>query len=532
MLEFKDLKVGDLRKIINHYNKHMKINGISKMLKKDLLKNIETYLFIDKSGNIKLKVSEPEKEKSSDSNNGYALHAVLISSSIPFDEAFKEAQNIMKKKKFFHRETKNQYRFRNIPKQKFESKSFRSKKINKDITLIYGKLKAEHMHLEGSGVLDWIKEKASALKNTVKSGIETVKGFLKPQGVEAVKSIGKEILKPRIGYNNLSTKTLKTYGDIPIKELYIIRTPISDKLNTAINLVSLGKWEELKSKYHFDKLFHLGLVAKLGTGKEIIMEKNDVLNITPDFKKESNSEILDVPFKQALTINEILEQARQKVGDDKFFLYDSFNNNCQGFIKMLLENQGLFNSKNKEFLFQDLKDIYAELPDYVPKVMSGFTRVGAIVNKLLGKGQSKEIIMKSKDFIKEHKNLISLLRKSKNPEFLKEADDQAKELKKLTGGGYNLEGSGFLDFFKEYGSKFIKWLSGSKGNEPSNQPSNQQDNELANLGITDRASLLKWMKKNHPDKGGDTAVFQRVLSKAQSAGLKVGQGRYRKKDKL
>ena len=520
MLEFKDLKVADLRKIINHYNKHININGISKMSKKDLLQNIETYLFVDNSGNIKLKVSEPEK--SGGGNNGYALHAVLVSSSIPFDKAFKEAQDIMKKKKFFHRETKNQYRFRNIPKTKFESKTFKSKKINKDITLVYGKLKPEHMHLEGSGIFDWIKDKATALKNTVSSGFEKVKGFLKPEGVKVVETIGKEIFKPREGFNNLSTKTLNDYGNDPIKELYIIRTPISDSLNTAINLVSLGKWSELKKKYGFDKLFHLGLVAKLDSGKEIIMEKNEVVNITPNFKNADNSEKLNVPFNGSLSINKILNSARTEVGDKKFFLYDSFKNNCQSFVKMLLENQGLFNSKTKDFLFQDLKDIYSELPDYVPKVMSGFTNVGAFANKILGKGQDKKIVMKQKDFIKEHKHLISLLREFKNLKLSKEANKQSKELKEvtgLTGSGYDLEGSGIFDFLKEYGSKFLKWLSGSKGNE--------QENELAKLGITNRASLKQWMRKNHPDKGGDEEVFKRIVSKAHNAGIMVGQGKKR-----
>jgi hypothetical protein len=69
----------------------------------------------------------------------YELHAVIISKNIPLDEAIKISQEIINnKKRTFYRETKNSYRFRNIPKTKFDKKTFRSKKINKNITLIFG----------------------------------------------------------------------------------------------------------------------------------------------------------------------------------------------------------------------------------------------------------------------------------------------------------------------------------------------------------------------------------------------------------
>jgi hypothetical protein len=52
-----------------------------------------------------------------------------------------EAVKFKTSKGLFMRETKLSYRFRNIPKTKFDPKSFRTKKINKNISLIYGTLK-------------------------------------------------------------------------------------------------------------------------------------------------------------------------------------------------------------------------------------------------------------------------------------------------------------------------------------------------------------------------------------------------------
>jgi ABC-type antimicrobial peptide transport system ATPase subunit len=73
----------------------------------------------------------------------YALHAIVIDKSLPIDKAKKMAQDIIKDtSKTFYRVTGDSYRFRNIPKTKFDPKTFRSKIINKDITLIFGELKS------------------------------------------------------------------------------------------------------------------------------------------------------------------------------------------------------------------------------------------------------------------------------------------------------------------------------------------------------------------------------------------------------
>jgi hypothetical protein len=90
------------------------------------------------------------------------LHAVIIRKPITLEKAREIASEyINNKKRNYYRETNTSYRFRNIPKQKF--KSFRSKKINKVVTLIYGSGFAERGNvgggITGSGFFDSIKDK-------------------------------------------------------------------------------------------------------------------------------------------------------------------------------------------------------------------------------------------------------------------------------------------------------------------------------------------------------------------------------------
>ena len=50
-------------------------------------------------------------------------------------------------------------------------------------------------------------------------------------------------------YNNVSRRTLEKFGNEQIRTLQIARTPLTPMLGVLINTISLGKWNELLSKY-------------------------------------------------------------------------------------------------------------------------------------------------------------------------------------------------------------------------------------------------------------------------------------------
>lgn len=71
----------------------------------------------------------------------WRIHAVLVSDTLPFKEAETIAQHILRKDKIFNRHEGNNYRFRNIVKQRFSK--FRSKKVNNEVVIVFGLLKPE-----------------------------------------------------------------------------------------------------------------------------------------------------------------------------------------------------------------------------------------------------------------------------------------------------------------------------------------------------------------------------------------------------
>jgi hypothetical protein len=240
-----------------------------------------------------------------------------------------------------------------IPKDLFLEGSLR-----KHQNMILGKLKPEYQHLEGEGLFDFLKDKFNAVKD-----------YLKPRNDS---------------YNNKSRSTLEQYGNEPIESIELVRTPIKSMLNSALNFISLGRWDQLKQKYSFDKLFHLGLVAKL-KNKNIVVEKNEVINISTNYNVDSDSEVMRIATPQGLTLNSMLDKTKERIGNDNFFLYDAFGSrNCQNFIKDILEANGLLTAENKAWLFQDVSELAKELPGYVPQVAKALTDVAATANKIVG----------------------------------------------------------------------------------------------------------------------------------------------------
>lgn len=223
------------------------------------------------------------------------------------------------------------------------------------------------------------------------------------------KPIGK-FFGPREDFNNITSKTLKEYGDAPIQSMYIMRAPITGAINTALNIVSLGAWNRVRKEANYDKLFHLSLVCDVRKDNQvvpIILEKNEVVNISSSFKKYPGFETMPIPLPQGtaqsdfstkvrragppkiLTIRQLVENALKGVGRKTFFEYDAFNNNCQFFIMYLLQYSGLLSAKAKGFIYQPMEEVVKKIPGFVPKMARMLTDLAASWNKLSGQGKTE-----------------------------------------------------------------------------------------------------------------------------------------------
>ena len=195
-------------------------------------------------------------------------------------------------------------------------------------------------------------------------------------------------------YNNKSTASLKKYGAYEITNIEIRRDPIMSVIDSALNLVSLGKFDILKKKYNYDDMNHLYAIFTVnmnGQRKPILVEKNEVINIDDKIPIKTNkTESIMIGTNKGFSINSLLDNTLKAIGKDNFFIYDGFGNrNCQSFIRDILQSNGIYNDTIAKFVFQPMEQFKKEF-GYTSGVSKFITDVGAFTNRLLGKGDDGE----------------------------------------------------------------------------------------------------------------------------------------------
>jgi hypothetical protein len=139
-------------------------------------------------------------------------------------------------------------------------------------------------------------------------------------------------------YNEQTQQILNKYGDCTIKKMYIIHHPFNDIICNVIDFLlnkSIFNDDDItKYLYHSSVIFEIKtkqgikfiLLDKMVTG--IYLYENFLINTQYNIKSVSIS-------KYNYTLNYILKTTQKRIGDDKFFNWNIYEN-CQEFIKEIL----------------------------------------------------------------------------------------------------------------------------------------------------------------------------------------------------
>lgn len=211
--------------------------------------------------------------------------------------------------------------------------------------------------------------------------------------------------------------TLNSIGNNPISKIQIKRAPVAAFIEKFFQLITAGQWGQVKQKYGYDSFYHLALVLYYQSGESYEMrmkkfigddpfglggseppspsemrftiEKLELINIQRSTNEAQGTQYQDVPLQgRQITLNEMVNRTRTMMGDEKFFTYDAFTNNCQVFVKSLLESVGLLTPNAMSFLFQPVDKLIKELPGYTSKVARFVTDLGGLFRGVVDGYQS------------------------------------------------------------------------------------------------------------------------------------------------
>ena len=197
----------------------------------------------------------------------------------------------------------------------------------------------------------------------------------------------------KLGFSNKIKKILGKYGNQKIRAIRIGRRPINTMVEKAFNIISLGKWSKLRDQYYYDRLFHLFLILTLDDGTVVSLEKNSIVNMEENDPRCSMKDVecLEIEYPaDSLTLDELVKKPLERIGKEKYFVYQPFDQNCQIFLRDVLTTFGLYSKRVHEFVYQDISSIVSRLPFYVKYVAKAVTDVDALKSKITGAGEEPE----------------------------------------------------------------------------------------------------------------------------------------------
>jgi len=232
----------------------------------------------------------------------------------------------------------------------------------------------------GDGIIDDTKDFFKKSKKVLDEGITRIKTAFE----------GRDKIPPQC------RAVVDKYGSEVITGIGLGRTPI-DALITG-NAITLGYLDKKIKEVGHDKLYHLYCIVTLESGKKIIVEKNDSINISTSIPSKKKIDI-DVSVSNKITLAQSLENTENRMGKDHFIKYTASDWNCQDFLKNYLEANGWMKSEYKDFILQNTKQLMNSLPKALSGIINTATNLGSAVD-VLKNGAGKRKVRRIRKVVK------------------------------------------------------------------------------------------------------------------------------------
>ena len=189
---------------------------------------------------------------------------------------------------------------------------------------------------------------------------------------------GDGMIKRDIGkFPPKSRKLIQEVGNEIVESIELFKYPIS--------LSDIAKYLGVLKNTEYDELMHLGVVIN----DKYLLDKDAVLNFEKGGIPKSTNTLSVTPDKNQ-TINQMIDNTRKYMGDERFSTYKAFTWNCQDFIRSFLDANKLLTKERESFIMQDLQKVLNNLPQYSDAISNFYTDAKAIANRQIegeGKGQ-------------------------------------------------------------------------------------------------------------------------------------------------
>jgi hypothetical protein len=186
---------------------------------------------------------------------------------------------------------------------------------------------------------------------------------------------------------------LKTYGHETISKIDVYRQPITSAIKRLLNIATFGNLTKVANEENYDDIFHLYCIITLENGTRIRLDKNHRVSIQVNpGPLNPKAEGKTVTLPSPTTLQEFIDRG-ETLGNQigSFWRYSGHNDNCQKFIRALLNASGV--TSLDSFISQDTAKLIK--PGVVRTISQAVTDAAALVDYKIkgGKRRKKKEIL-------------------------------------------------------------------------------------------------------------------------------------------
>tara|TARA_B100001093_G_C26848533_1_gene1023983 strand:+ start:653 stop:1498 length:846 start_codon:yes stop_codon:yes gene_type:complete len=195
-------------------------------------------------------------------------------------------------------------------------------------------------------------------------------------------------------YSLIEKELIKDYGELKVNRMYLIQEPIGIMASLmAVMMSSLKLLRDADMEHIF---IMVELKTKEGEIKRVIIDKGSRLELNLNYNMNSDQKMKLIKLKKnKYTLNEILDNTKAIMGEDRYYNYHYYNNNCHDLSIGVLKSVDCMNDKLEKYIRKNFH-LHPEYPSN-----AGFSELGVYMFSFI-----LSIVFQ----IEKCKNLLSFIR--------------------------------------------------------------------------------------------------------------------------
>lgn len=138
-------------------------------------------------------------------------------------------------------------------------------------------------------------------------------------------------------------RLIKKWGGKTIKSITICKTPVTNSIQSFLNLLTMDAFSNITNKMGYTEMWHVFMFLTFYDGSKVKLDKDPLVRVDLKANPDQIRNKLDIKVPTGITLRKLFQKAEQE--NDNLYKYTPWEFNCQDFVETLVGQMGIDASK-------------------------------------------------------------------------------------------------------------------------------------------------------------------------------------------